>query len=238
MTATTDTWEYSPARPEEDSDEYSSGYSDNYGSSLPELTNAWWGPNFKSAQTGQLYFLDLQAQWKPRVDLTLVGEFLLGASNAESENEFWDGVMVLADYDIDDHLHVFGQYSFLNDANGEVTGLDQQLQEVSTGVGYHVNQHLELRAEYRHDFSSETEDIDSVSMCMRRVWILNDVWKLIRREKIMMNRIPIAIALLGALAASMARWRMMPHEPPPPLRRLLLPRNRQHSRLAASSAAM
>jgi hypothetical protein len=72
--------------------------------------------------------------------------------------------MLLADYDIDDHLHVFGQYSFLNDANGEVTGLDQQLQEVSGGVGYHVNKHLELRAEYRHDFSSETDDIDSVSL--------------------------------------------------------------------------
>lgn len=153
-------------------DEYSSGYSeassseysDTYGSSLVELTNAWWGPNFKSASKGRLYFLDLQAQWKPRIDLTLVGEFLLASSNANSENQFWDGVMFLANYDIDDHLRVFGQYSFLNDADGEVTGLDQQLQEISAGVGYRVNQHLEFRVEYRHDFSSETDDVDSVSM--------------------------------------------------------------------------
>ena len=53
--------------------------------------------------------------------------------------------------------------SWLDDANGQVTGIEQQRFAVSTGVGYRLNRHWEVSGEYRHDFSDEAPDANILS---------------------------------------------------------------------------
>jgi hypothetical protein len=55
-------------------------------------------------------------------------------------------------------------YSYLDDTDGLTSPLKQCAQQASAGVSYRINTHAELRAEYRHDFSSAAEDINSVSV--------------------------------------------------------------------------
>ena len=76
----------------------------------------------------------------------------------------WGGVMLSANFDITDRLRVFGRWSFLDDPQALVTGVSDRRHEVSLGAGYELIQGLELRGEYRHDFSEEEEGMDSVSV--------------------------------------------------------------------------
>jgi hypothetical protein len=139
--------------------EYLSGYA----SSAFELTDTGRGSDFASAGKGQLYFLDAQATWKPVPELTLAAEFLLVDSTVVSGDSEWSGALALANYDIDDQVRVFAQYSDLNDSGGNVTGDPGCRQEASAGIGFRVNQHLEFRTEYRHDFSQHLQGVDSVT---------------------------------------------------------------------------
>ena len=75
----------------------------------------------------------------------------------------WGGVLVLANYDLTDRWRVFARWSFLDDAEGFVTGTARCRHELSGGVGFQVVRGVELRGEYRHDFSDRTGDLDSVS---------------------------------------------------------------------------
>jgi hypothetical protein len=134
-----------------------------YQNSVFERTNTWSLPSFKSAHKGTLYFMDIHATWKPRPDWTFSAEYLLACSTTGGGNVFWDGISVLANYDIDDRWRVFGQWSYLDDPDGAVTGDSQREQEVNLGTAYRINRHIELRAEYRRDFSNKSPDVDSVS---------------------------------------------------------------------------
>lgn len=138
------------------------GSSGSYASSVYELTDEWNSPDYSSNGEGSLYFFNVNATWKPAPGLTLQAEYLLGSGEVHSTLSYWDGIMLLANYNIDDHWHVFAQYSFLDDATGTTTWIKQRLQEVNGGFGYHFDSHWEFRTEYRHDFSDENPDIDSV----------------------------------------------------------------------------
>ena len=72
--------------------------------------------------------------------------------------------MLLANYNFTDRLHAFFQYSYLSDQDWMVTGIFQHLQEFSTGMGYEFYPGFEVRGEYRHDLSSATGNLDSVSI--------------------------------------------------------------------------
>jgi hypothetical protein len=61
-------------------------------------------------------------------------------------------------------MHVFARWSALDDSNWLITGIFQKCQEVSGGVGYQIFDGVELRGEYRHDFSNVTPDFDSISI--------------------------------------------------------------------------
>ena len=52
----------------------------------------------------------------------------------------------------------------MDDSDWLVTGIFQKCQEVSGGAGYHLCDGVEIRGEYRHDFSNVTPDFDSVSV--------------------------------------------------------------------------
>jgi hypothetical protein len=148
--------------------EYGYGYSsseysnENYSSEDYDVDN-WQGPSLNAVSGGFLYFADANVRWMPRPDLTLAAEGLI-ALNGRAANELaWGGFMLLANYDITDVWRVFGRWSFLDDPQGIVTGVQGRSQELSGGVGYTVISGLEIRGEYRHDFMPQGS-LDSVSV--------------------------------------------------------------------------
>lgn len=123
----------------------------------------WVGPRLGGRGSGTLYFVDAWVTWLPRPDLTLAAEGLLAMNGPAAGRPAWGGLLALANYDITDRWRVFGRWSFLNDAQGIVTGTATRLHELSAGVGFEVLSGLELRGEYRHDFNSNGADVDFVS---------------------------------------------------------------------------
>ncbi len=122
----------------------------------------WTGPHIHGEHDGTLYFADLSARWNPRADLTLGAEALIAMTGHAADHLGWYGFTALANYDINDRWRVFGRWSYLDDTEGLITGVDETSQEVSGGVGFQIFRGVELRAEYRHDFA-HSGDLDSVS---------------------------------------------------------------------------
>jgi hypothetical protein len=137
------------------------GYDEPYASNL--VAN-WQGPNLHALRGGTVYFAEAKATWKPTVDLSLGAEALLSTTDHSSGQSGWYGCMLLANYSLTDRWHAFARYSFLNDSDWFVTGAMQRVHELSGGLGYEIYPGVELRGEYRHDFSNVTGDVDSVSV--------------------------------------------------------------------------
>ena len=123
----------------------------------------WVGPSLEAERGGTLYFLDGTITWLPRPDLTLAAEGLFATGGSSAGRIAWGGALLLANFDITDRWRAFGRWSFLDDVDGLVTGVNGTRHELSGGVGFEVIRGLELRAEYRHDFSNVTTGLDSVS---------------------------------------------------------------------------
>jgi hypothetical protein len=134
-----------------------------YGGNGGEVVENWQGPNLTAESGSTLYFTELAATWRIRPDLTLSGEYLLGTTGTSYGYWGWSGVMVMADYSINDRTHVWGRYSWLDDSDWLITGIFQTCQEVDCGIGWEIVRDVELRFEYRHDFSNFTPDFDSIS---------------------------------------------------------------------------
>jgi hypothetical protein len=122
----------------------------------------WTGPHIHGERDGTLYFADFSARWNPRPDLTLGAEALLAMTGHTADHIGWYGFTALANYDINDRWRVFGRWSYLNDAEGMITGVDETTQELSGGIGFQIVRGVELRTEYRHDFA-RSGDLDSLS---------------------------------------------------------------------------
>jgi hypothetical protein len=135
-----------------------------YGFDAGAVVENWQGPNFVAESDSTLYFIDARAEWRARPDLMLSAEFLYGTTRASWGGWWWQGFLLMADYDVSDRLHVYGRWSVLDDPDWLVTGIFQTRQEVSVGAGYHFPWNVEVRGEYRHDFSNATEDVDTVSI--------------------------------------------------------------------------
>jgi Putative beta-barrel porin-2, OmpL-like. bbp2 len=135
-----------------------------YGYDGAAVAENWQGPNLTAERRGTLYFVEAKATWRPVPDLMLAAEYLLARTDISNGSEGWHGWCVLADFDVDDRLHIFGRWSALDDSDWLVTGTFQKCQELSTGAGYQIFDGVELRGEYRHDFSNVTPDFDSVSV--------------------------------------------------------------------------
>lgn len=136
---------------------------DAYTYGRPVVAN-WTGPYLNADPGGTMYFLDAKVVWTPRADWILAGEYLL-ARTWSSEGQFgWDGAMALANYDITDKWRIFGRWSYLHDPDGIVTGTAQRRHEASVGLGYTIYRDVEIRGEYRHDWSDVVDDSDSVSV--------------------------------------------------------------------------
>ena len=123
----------------------------------------WQGPHLTAEAGGTLYFTEVAASVHVTPDLTLSAEYLYATSGTHLGRWGWQGFLVTADDQVTDELHVFGMWSFLDDSDWLVTGIFQTCQELSCGFGYQIYDGVELRCEYRHDFSNVTDDFDSVS---------------------------------------------------------------------------
>jgi hypothetical protein len=137
---------------------------DSYGENGDHVVDNWQGPVLYAQRGGTLYFVEGTASWQPIPELTLAAEYLFARTSVSYDDFGWQGWMVLADYHFTDHVHVFARYSALNDSDWLMTEVFQKCSEASCGVGYAPFDDVELRAEYRHDFSNVTPDFDSVSI--------------------------------------------------------------------------
>jgi len=141
--------------------EYASEEEDEvYSSSILEN---WNGPDFYAERGGTLYFIDAKFTWLATAALTVEGEGLLALNGPSGGTLGWGGLLLLANYDLTDRWRIFARWSFLDDNQGIVTGVAQHRHEISGGAAFELYRGLELRAEYRHDFSDETGDLDALS---------------------------------------------------------------------------
>src|SRR5207253_1430072 len=135
-----------------------------YGYDGAAVVENWQGPNLTAERGSTLYFLEAKATWQPRADLFLAAEYLLGTTGTSYGRWGWHGFAFLADYSVNARMHVFGRWSALDDSDWLITGIFMKAQELSCGIGYEIADGVEIRAEYRHDFSNVTPDFDSVSI--------------------------------------------------------------------------
>jgi hypothetical protein len=135
-----------------------------YGDDGAAVVQNWQGPNLVAERASTLYFVNVSAKWRPRHDLTLAAEYLLGTTDDDTGQWGWHGWLVLADFAVTDRMHVWGRYSALDDSDWLITGLFHKLQEASCGVGYEIREGVEVRGEYRRDWSTVTPTFDSVSI--------------------------------------------------------------------------
>lgn len=135
-----------------------------YGADPAAVISNWQGPNFVAERDGTLQFHEIKVEWQAQPDLKFSAECLLGITQASTGRWGWQGWMAQADYDVTDRLHLFGRFSYLDDADWLVTGNFMTAREASCGFGYELIDNVELRGEYRHDFNNISSDIDSLSI--------------------------------------------------------------------------
>jgi Putative beta-barrel porin-2, OmpL-like. bbp2 len=123
----------------------------------------WRGVQLHAARGGELYFVDSYVNWTPYPDVTLAAQGLFASVGPSAGYANWGGFLLLANYDLSDRWRVFTQWSYLNDPLWIITGTIQTRQEVSGGLGYQFIPGMEIRGEYRHDFSSKG-DLDTLSV--------------------------------------------------------------------------
>ncbi|MEA2734944.1 MAG: hypothetical protein QOE14_1395 [Humisphaera sp.] len=131
--------------------------------SIWTLTDAWYGPEFGS-DGGHMQFIDLQATWRARRDLTLAAEYLVARSVNPGEDVSWNGALVLVNYDFDDRWRVFTHYSYLHDADAAVTEVAQRRHAVGIGLGFRPQRDVDFSIEYRYDASDNAQDLNTVTM--------------------------------------------------------------------------
>ena len=137
---------------------------DSYGENPEAVISNWQGPHLLAERAGTLYFFDVKATWNAFPDLTLAAEFLLGTTNTDMGTFGWHGWLGLATYDLSDRAHLFGRFSYLDDPDWLITGFFQTRREVSCGFGYEILSDVEIRGEYRRDFSNIASDVDTLSI--------------------------------------------------------------------------
>ena len=112
------------------------------------VTN-WWGPEMPGQVGDTLYFVQVQSTWFATPQLALSGEYLYGMTESVTNNLHWQGFLVLVNYDLDEQWRLIGQWSYLDDPDGYITGAVQESQHVSAGLAVYLVPEVEIRTEYR-----------------------------------------------------------------------------------------
>jgi hypothetical protein len=126
----------------------------------------WDGPQILAAPQGILYLLDTNMTWSPATDLALQAEFLYAANSPSPHDLGWTGFLIQGNYTLTENWRVFARWSYLDDAVGLITSDPAVHNELSAGIAYSLSRHLEVRGEYRHDFSTDygRDDVYSIDL--------------------------------------------------------------------------
>lgn len=131
----------------------------------PDLTLAvtnWYGPEFDNDNHDKLFLINSQVTWAVTCKLKLLAEHLYVRTTSPGGVIQWGGAAVIANYDCNERFRVYAQWSLLDDPNGFVTETPQQAQEFNVGFAYYLHPRVELRLDYRHDFSHRSQNVDAV----------------------------------------------------------------------------
>jgi hypothetical protein len=126
----------------------------------------WTGPQILAPPQGVLYLLDANATWNVATDVALAAEFVYAANSASPRDSGWTGFQLQGNYTLTENWRLFARWSYLDDVVGLITSDPAVHNELSGGVAYSLTRHLEVRAEYRHDFSTDygADDIYSIDL--------------------------------------------------------------------------
>lgn len=142
------------------------------GPSVGWLPTSWFnfylnylvGPEQRNNEKNLRHLVDFQAFINnpiPKLNLLLFGDLGLeeNAYSGNTKNAVWDGVGLVARYQLTDHLEPVVRLEFMHDQDGFATGLDQNLYGVTVTLNYKMalgkGFNLMIRPEYRFDKTSE-----------------------------------------------------------------------------------
>lgn len=133
----------------------------------PDLALAvttWYGPEFNNNNHDKLTLIDSTVTWSVTCKLRLLAEHLYVRTTSPFGLIQWSGAALIANYDVNDRFRVYGQWSLLDDPNGFVTEVHQQAQEFNVGFAYYFHPRVEVRLDYRHDFSHRNQPVDPIDL--------------------------------------------------------------------------
>jgi putative OmpL-like beta-barrel porin-2 len=117
------------------------------------------GPEQAGNNAHLTHILDLDFSIKATENLLIAGEGIYYQQNLttaqrltpnQPNNKFWGGLLVL-DYAFSDTWDLFGSYGYVNDFQGALTGIDQEIHNFVIGAGYQITDGAKLKLEYRAD---------------------------------------------------------------------------------------
>ncbi len=133
------------------------------------VTN-WWGPEFANNTSDKLYFALAQVIWQLGPKLSFSAEYLYGTTESPSDDLDWSGFALIVSHFLTEKWRLFAQWSDLDDSDGFFRPDPTRRKEINAGFAYYLHEHVEARAEYRHDIereysgsTSETDDLDEIS---------------------------------------------------------------------------
>lgn len=123
------------------------------------VTN-WYGPEMAGNNSDKAYFVLVEGAWQVTPTLLWEAQYVYGTTESPMGRQQWMGAMTLVDVDLNDRMHVFTRFSYLDDRDGFITGAPDTRYEVAVGAGIHIERMVELRFEYRHEFVESAGDLD------------------------------------------------------------------------------
>jgi hypothetical protein len=108
-----------------------------------------------SAGPGARHVFDLTILFRPTQTLTLAVNANYGTERMPSNIATWKGVALYARYHFSENTGIALRSEIYNDRDGHTTGIPHRMGEVTATIEQLAFTHLLLRAEYRHDWSSE-----------------------------------------------------------------------------------
>jgi len=108
-----------------------------------------------SAGPGARHVFDLTLLFRPTETLTLAVNADYGTERLPSDVVTWKGVALYARYHVSEDLGIALRSEIYDDQDGHTTGFPHRMGEVTATLEQQFLTHLLVRAEYRHDWSSE-----------------------------------------------------------------------------------
>lgn len=125
-------------------------------STLPTQPGLSTTPVTGRAPTGRTHIIDTYLTWTPTSRWTLSGELdnVISRTNPQSPPQRVNGGVAYVRYRFTPRFNLAGRYEYLRDRAGLFSGVSQRLQETTVTATYDVAPGMQVRGEYRRDFSN------------------------------------------------------------------------------------